>query len=155
MLKHKYLSGGLLALIGLGTAVASLEYETGSLARMGPGYFPLLLGAAMVALGLLIAVTPDSPDEVLADSHDRSLADIVRPHLRPWGAIVAGMVLFIVLGRWGGLVPATFALVFVSALGDHNNSVKACFWLAVGVAAFAVAVFHYGMQLQFPLFTWG
>ena len=60
----------------------------------------------------------------------------------------------IILGTYGGLVPATFSLVFISALGDHNNSVKQSFWLAVGVTAFTVAVFHYGMQMQFPLFTW-
>lgn len=155
MIKHKYLSGGLMALVGLGTIVGSNNYTIGSLARMGPGLFPLLLGVIMLAIGLLIAVTPDSPDEVLADSRQEPFSQVVRAHLRPWSAIIGGMVLFIVLGHYGGLVPATFALVLVSALGDHNNSIKSAFWLAVGVTVFAVVVFHYAMQMQFPLFTWG
>lgn len=40
MIKHKYLSGGLMALVGLGTIVGSNNYTIGSLARMGPGLFP-------------------------------------------------------------------------------------------------------------------
>jgi hypothetical protein len=43
----------------------------------------------------------------------------------------------------------------MSALGDPKNSVKASFWLAIGVVAFAIVAFHYGLQLQFPLFSWG
>nr|WP_254045843.1 hypothetical protein [Paenalcaligenes hominis] len=37
-------SGGLLVLIGMATVLGSLNYQIGSLARMGPGYFPLMLG---------------------------------------------------------------------------------------------------------------
>ena len=92
MIKHKYLSGGLMALVGLGTIVASNNYTIGSLARMGPGLFPLLLGVIMLAIGLLIAVTPDSPDEVLADSRQEPFSQVVRAHLRPWSAIIGGMV---------------------------------------------------------------
>ncbi len=61
----------------------------------------------------------------------------------------------IVIGKWGGLVPATFAMILVAALGDRKNSVRSAFFLALGVTAAAVAIFHYGLQLQFPLFTWG
>jgi len=154
MRRHKYYSAGFIFLIGAATAAGSLSYQMGTLARMGPGYFPLLLGAVLALLGLLIAVTPDSPDEVRADSEQEPFAVIVKRHLRPWSAVVGGMLAFIVLGKHGGLVPATFALIFIAALGDRSNSVKACFWLASGVVAFAVVAFHYGLRMQFPLFTW-
>ena len=152
--KHKYYSGGLMVLIGLGTALGSLQYGTGTLARMGPGYFPLLLGMLLALLGLLIAFTPESPEEVEAGRHREPLRTLVRHHIRPWGASVGGMIAFIILGKFAGFLPATFALIFVAALGDPKNSLKACFWLAVGVVAFAVLAFHYGLQLQFPLFAW-
>jgi len=154
MRRHKYYSAGFILLIGAATAAGSLQYQMGTLARMGPGYFPLLLGGLLVAIGLLMAVTPDSPDEVRADSEQEPFAVIIRRHLRPWSAVVGGMLAFIVLGKHGGLVPATFTLIFVAALGDRSNSLKACFWLAVGVVAFAVIAFHYGLRMQFPLFTW-
>ncbi len=155
MIKQKFYSAGLMVLIGLGTAVGSFEYNIGELARMGPGYFPLALGLLLTFIGLLIAVTPDSPDEVLADHRREPFMAVVRARLRPWAACVGGVIAFIVLGKWGGLVPATLVLIFVAALGDPKNSVKASLLLALGVLAFAIAVFHYGMQMQFPLFSWG
>lgn len=153
--KHKLYSGGLLILIGLAAAAGSFEYNVGSLARMGPGYYPLLLGITLMLLGLFIIVTPDSSDEVIADQRRVPLRAIVRKHARPWCAVVSGMITFIIIGKWGGLVPATFALVFVSALGDRTNSLATCFLLAVGITISAAAIFHYALQLQFPLFSWG
>jgi len=154
MRRHKYYSAAFVLFIGAFTALGSLQYQMGTLARMGPGYFPLLLGGLLAALGLLIAVTPDSPDEIRADAEQEPLRVILKRHLRPWSAVVGGMLAFIVLGKTGGLVPATFALIFIAALGDASNSLKAGFWLAVGVTAFAVIAFHYGLRLQFPLFAW-
>jgi len=154
MLKSKYYSAGFIIVIGAATALGSLQYQMGTLARMGPGYFPLLLGALLVAIGLLVAVTPDSEDEIRADAGRERFAVILRRHARPWSAVVTGMLAFIFIGQYGGLVPATFALIFIAALGDASNSVKAAFWLAVGVVAFAVIAFHYGLRMQFPLFAW-
>lgn len=154
MHKQKYYSAGFMLLIGVFTALGSVDYGMGTLGRMGPGYFPLLLGILLSVIGILIAVTPDSPDEIRADEQQEPLSAIVRRHIRPWSATVGGIIAFIVIGKFGGLVPATFVLIFVSALGDPKNSLKASFWLAVGVVAFAIAAFHYGLQLQFPLFPW-
>lgn len=155
MHKHKYYSAGFTLLIGVATALGSLDYSMGTMARMGPGYFPLLLGLLLALIGVLIAVTPDSPDEIQADAEREPFNVIARRRLRPWGATVGGLIAFIVVGKYGGLVPATFALICMSALGDPKNSLKASFWLAVGVVSFAIVAFHYGLQLQFPLFSWG
>lgn len=155
MIKQKFLSAGLMVLIGIGTTVGSFNYNIGEIARMGPGYYPLILGVTLTLLGLLIAFTPDSPDEMLADRQRQAFMASVRSHLRAWVACVGGVIAFIILGKWGGLVPATFVLIFMAAQGDPKNSVPASLLLAAGVTAFAVAVFHYGMQMQFPLFTWG
>jgi high-affinity Fe2+/Pb2+ permease len=64
-------------------------------------------------------------------------------------------VAFIVLGEYGGLVPATFAIVFISALGDRNNSLKQAFWLSAGMVVIAVVIFWWALQMQFDLFRWG
>lgn len=148
----------LMILIGIGTTWSSVGYHVGTLARMGAGYFPILLGAVLTFLGLLMFVTPTYVEEVDESDQDAGPAqtDAAKPgHLRPWLATVAGMLAFIVLGKYGGLVPATFVLIFVSAQGDRANSVKASLALAAGVTASAVAIFYYGMQMQFPLFNWG
>jgi len=154
--RNKYYAAGFTIFIGVAAALGSLDYTIGTLARMGPGYFPLLLGMTLALIGVLIAITPDATDAAGAEDAKReSFNTFVRHRLRPWGATAGGVIAFIVLGRYGGLVPATFALIFLAALGDRKNAIKACFWLAVGVVAFAVVAFHIGLRLQFPLFSWG
>jgi len=153
--RNKYYAAGFTLFIGIAAALGSLDYGMGTLARMGPGYFPLLLGIVLALIGILIAITPDSADEIHADAQRTSFKTFAQQRLRPWGATAGGVIAFIVLGKYGGLAPATFALIFIAALGDRKNSVNACFWLAVGVVAFAVGAFHYGLGLQFPLFSWG
>ncbi len=151
MIKNKtdLFSAALLMLLGVGLVTGSLQYGTGTLARMGPGYFPLLLGALLILIGAILVATPphiEGDEEVIDQSYSV---------IRPWSCVVAGMIGFIVLGTYGGLVPATFLLIFLSALGDSRNTVKAALALAAGVTLAAVIIFYYGMQMQFPLFTWG
>ena len=50
---------------------------------------------------------------------------------------------------------ATFAIVFISALGDRRNTVKSAFLLAAAMVVVCLIVFSWGLQLQFPLFRWG
>lgn len=147
--RQELYSAGLMMLIGIGTVVGSLNYDIRTLARMGPGYFPLLLGVMLIVVGALILATPSTDiDEDL----ERGKGE---PQYRAWGFVVLGVVLFITLGHYGGLVPATFALVVVSALGDQSNSLKAALALGVAITLMAVGIFHFGLQMQFPLFAWG
>src|SRR5690606_30116557 len=107
------LGGALMALLGLFTALEGSSYHIGILARMGPGYFPVALGIILAALGLLIIL---NADDAGAPSEDEAQASNA-PQGRGWACIIAGLLAFIVLGKWGGLMPATFALVFISAMG--------------------------------------
>lgn len=135
-------------LIGIGTAIGSLDYGLGTLARMQPGYFPFLLGLLLIGIAALIIATPTDEEKTQSEAPAGS-------HYRPWCFVTIGVIAFMLLGKWGGLVPATFSLILISALGDRTNSFKASLALAAGMTAMAVVVFHYGMQMQFPLFTWG
>jgi hypothetical protein len=49
-------------------------------------------------------------------------------------------------------VPATFAIVFISALGDKMNTLKSAAILGAGVVVVAVVVFWWALQMQIPLF---
>ena len=51
-------------------------------------------------------------------------------------------------------MPATFAAVFISALGDRTNSVRDAALLAAGITIAGVLIFSLGLKLSFPLFTW-
>jgi hypothetical protein len=44
------------------------------------------------------------------------------PEWRGWLCICSSIVAFAVIGKYGGLLPATFAIVFIAALGDRQNT---------------------------------
>lgn len=147
---------GALMLIALGAAVLvlGLGYRTGNLNRMGAGFIPVVLGGLLIAVGIAIGVTAAAPGRAMlnplpGDGHHGGA-----PEWRGWACILGGVVAFVVLGRWGGLVPATFASVFVSALGDRQNTWRGAAVLAALVTVFCVIVFHFGLSLQLPLFQW-
>ena len=54
--------------------------------------------------------------------------------------------------KYGGLAPATFACVFVSAMGDRSATWKSAFLLALGITVFGVALFVYVLKVPFPIF---
>ena len=60
------LAGGIFVLIGGAFVVGSLGYELGTPLRMGPGYFPLLVGAILAALGLAVVVKGLIAGEVIS-----------------------------------------------------------------------------------------
>ncbi len=143
--RAKDVVGGLLiASIGLGAVVIGRTYPMGTLTRMGPGFFPVALGAMMAAVGILIAVAG------LSIAPGRGWTG--RFDWRGWGCIILGVVAFPLLGRHFGLVPATFAVVFVSALGERNNGVLQAAGLAAGMVVFCLVVFVAILKLPFPLF---
>jgi hypothetical protein len=145
-LKRDYQAGGLMVLLGVGAAVTGSGYKLGSLAKMGPGFMPVMLGIVLAFLGVMIAGTalgsPETGDEkFLPDS----------PQWFGWLCILGGPVLFIILGQVGGMIPAVFACVFVCALGDKTATYKSSAVLATGVTVFGVLLFHYLLRIPFPL----
>jgi len=59
---------GALMLLGLGAAVFAmgLGYRMGTLNRMGAGFIPVVLGALMVLVGVVLGVTAASPGQINA-----------------------------------------------------------------------------------------
>jgi len=145
-LKRDYYAGGLMLLIGVGAAVTGASYKFGTLARMGPGFMPVVLGAMLAFLGILIAGTamgsPESDGKKFLPDH---------PQWFGWLCILGGPILFIILGQYAGMVPAVFACVFVCALGDKTATYKSSFVLACGVTVFGVVLFHYLLNIPFQL----
>jgi ABC-type dipeptide/oligopeptide/nickel transport system permease component len=77
------------------------------------------------------------------------------PEWRAWFLICFSIVAFVVIGIYGGLVPATFAIVFISALADRQNTVKDSALLSAAMVVISVVVFWWALELVFPLFRWG
>ena len=149
--KRDFYAGGLIVLLGVAVALnAYNNYTLGSMTQMGPGMFPLMLGCALTFVGLLIL------GAAIAAAHDP--AETILPEQREWrgwACILAGPILFIILGEFFGMAAATFGCVFVSALGDRTATVKSSAILAAIVTVFGCLLFAYVLKLAFPIFKWG
>ncbi|MCZ2496045.1 tripartite tricarboxylate transporter TctB family protein [Xylophilus sp. Kf1] len=141
-----------MVVVGLAAAYASVQYKLGSLQRMGPGFFPCAVGVMLAVAGLLIALSARGgrPPAAAGGHHPAGL-----PDLRGGLCIVAGTIAFVVLGNYCGLLPATFAIVFISAMGDRSNTVLQAVVLSLAMMVIATVVFWWALQLQLPLVKWG
>jgi hypothetical protein len=145
----------LLLALGAGVLALGLGYRMGTLNRMGAGFIPVVLGALMMAVGIALGITAAAPGQAAPPAHPLPGHGTHKGvEWRGWLCILGGVFAFVVLGDRGGLMPATFASVFISALGDRNNTLKSSALLAAALTLFCLAVFHYGLQLQLPLFQW-
>lgn len=148
--RRELFASALLFVLGLGVVLQGGSYHTGTMSRMGPGFFPVLLGVLLMFLGVLCFLATG-----LSNKEDDDDSFSGPPQWRGWCGIVSGVLAFIFLGKYGGLVPATFALVFISAMGDKNHTWLSALLLSMFVTVVGVLVFSWGLELQFPMFRWG
>src|SRR5436305_1354680 len=118
--KKDFYAGLLMVLLGAGIGLNSTTYSLGSLAHVGPGMFPFILGVMMVLVGSLIFVTGLAAP---LEEGERILPPVME--WRGWACILAGPLMFIFFGAYFGMAAATFMCVFVSALGDRTATLKA------------------------------
>lgn len=145
-------------LLGLGAVKGGFSYDVGSLEHMGPGFFPAAVGTLMAITGVLIALSAlvrSKEGDVVDKSEGPSIHPEAFPDIRGAVCIILSLVAFIIVGQYGGLLPATFAVVFIAALGDRTNTLLQALLLSVAMCVVAVVVFWWALQLQLPLFQWG
>jgi hypothetical protein len=147
--QRDFYAGGLMILFGLVMAVEGSGYGLGSLMHIGPGFFPTVLGVILIVLGVAIA---GSAVAGATDAMEEEFRE--DPDWRGWACILAGPLMFILFGSLGGLIPAIFACVFVSALGDRTMTLKRVVVLATVVTVFGVVLFSYVLHVPMPLLDW-
>jgi uncharacterized membrane protein YgdD (TMEM256/DUF423 family) len=136
------LGGVVVVAIGVGFLLQGRELETGTAARMGPGYFPTVLSCLMIALGAALALL------ALRKPGEEGWLGRV-----PWAGIllVVGAVVFFGLTLRGlGLAPSVLAVVLATAWASRYASVRASVPLALGLAVFCVVLFTRLLGLPLP-----
>ncbi len=116
-------------------------YQMGSAVRMGPAYFPTVLGGMLAVLGLF----------VILDSLVEEGQKVAKFHFRPLLFVLASSLAFAYLLKPLGLVLAAALLVFISAFGGHEFRWKEVSILTVVLVIFSVLVFVKGLTLPFPV----
>lgn len=144
--KKDLYAGLMFIAFGLMFAVGALNYPMGSALRMGPAYFPSVLGWMLVTLGVVIASwglihESDPPKK----TGWRGLSWIL-------GAVVVFGLLVGPLN--GGLIIASLAIVILSAYGGWEFTWKESIINAVVLTSATVGIFYYGLGLPFRLWPW-
>ncbi len=134
-------AGIMLIVTGAVAIIVARNYAFGTSLRMGPGYFPSVLGGMLCLFGLyLVAVGLRRKEKMEGGWSLRAL--IVLP---------LALVLFGLLMEHAGFIPALVVLIFGSALASTEFKFVEVVLLAVGLTAFSVALFIYGLGLPYPL----
>ena len=123
------------------TIGAVANYQMGTAVRMGPGYFPAVLGGLLVVLGLIIFFT-----SLVAEG-----PPVPRILFRPLVLVTLATVAYGYLMQPLGIVGATAALVYISALGGHEFNWKEVTILFVALIVMSILVFVKGLTLPFPI----
>jgi len=134
-------AGVLFILVGIAAIAIGSRYNLGTAARMGPGYFPRILGILLIVLGAILAF--------------RSLrlqgAPIPAFKWRPTIIVLGSVVVFGLLVTKLGMAISAVILITLSSAASSEFRPKEALISGVLLAALAVGVFVIGLKLQVPI----
>jgi hypothetical protein len=135
-------TGIIFLFVGLAAVIIGRDYTMGTAGRMGPAYFPTILGALLALIGTAAIVR----------SFFRIGEPIGKFAIKETVLILSAVVLFGFLIRGGGLVLAVFAIVLVSGYASTRFRWQFALPLAAGLALFAVVIFIKLLGLPIAIF---
>jgi len=132
------LAGLLFIAAGIAAIAIAANYTLGTAARMGPGYFPRMLGMLLIVLGAILAA--------------RSLR-LTGPPLPGWKwrpvlVTLGSVVMFGLIVNRVGLVISTILLIVMASAASHEFRLRDAVISGIALAALAVGVFVIGLKLQ-------
>lgn len=150
--QRDFFAGLMFAVIGIAFAWGATHYNIGSGARMGAGYFPLILGVLLAALGGLIMFF-----SLVVETVDGG--KIGKWAWRPLFFVILANFLFgVLLGGLPslgipsmGMIVAIFVLTFVAALGGDVFRFKEVLVVAIVLAVGSYLTFVVALNLQFQV----
>jgi len=150
--QRDFFSGLMFMGVGGGFAWGASSYAIGTGARMGPGYFPLVLGVLLALLGAAIALkalTVETFDgERIGAIAWRPLFFIIMANL-VFGACIGGLPA-VGLPKLG-LIPGIFALTFIASNAGTEFKLKEVLVLSVLLSVLSYVAFIVLLKLQFPV----
>ena len=147
-----FFSGLMFTAVGVAFAWGATKYSVGTGARMGPGYFPTMLGVLMVVLGGVITfkamvVETEDGDKVGSWAW-KPLLFIIAANLL-FGLMLGGLpsIKFPAFG----LIVGIYVLTFVASLAGEEFKFKEVAVLATILAIMSYLAFIVLLKLQFPV----
>lgn len=141
--RKDFWSGVMFAGFGLLFIGVGNQYAFGSAAKMGPAFFPQVVGGILTLLGVLIA---------LGSLNMKARIEDIRPgSWKVVAQILLPVVLFGLLLNSLGLVVSLLLLVSLSCLACNEFKWHEIVLAALALTILSYAVFVWALQLQFPL----
>ncbi len=134
--------GLLFVAIGIAVVVLAQNYRIGTAARMGPGYFPTMLGSLLALLGVSLSVP------AFVTSGD----GVQRFHLRPLLFVLLGVATFGVTLPYLGFAAAVIVLVVVSGFANPDLRPMETAAVAAFLVIFSILIFV--VLLGLPIRLW-
>jgi len=139
-------------LVGSAFAWGALDFTVGTAARMGPGYFPLLLGVTLALLGgvmmLRAAWGKTQADQAVGRWAWKPLLAIIAANL-VFGVALGGLPLLKLPAL--GLMVGIYGLTFVACLAGERFKAKEAALLATVLALLSYLAFVLLLKLQLPV----
>lgn len=147
-----FFSGLMFMAVGVAFAWGATNYSIGTGARMGPGYFPLMLGILMAILGAAIVL-----ESMVVETEDGE--KIGKWAWKPlFFVISANLVFGVALGGLPsigipamGMIVGIYALTFIASLAGDEFKLKGVLILATVLAVMSYVAFIMLLKLQFPV----
>lgn len=147
-----FFAGLMFMALGVAFAWGATNYTVGTGARMGPGYFPLMLGVLLAIIGAAVVF-----EAMVVETEDGE--KIGAWAWQPLVYIIGANVLFgVCLGgipKIGvpalGLIVGIYVLTFVAAKAGNEFKLKEVFFLATFLAILSYVAFVVLLKLQFPV----
>jgi hypothetical protein len=136
-----FVAGLLFVAFGVAAIWIGSHYSLGTAARMGPGYFPRILGILLIVLGAALALR----------ALRLSGPPLPRWHWKPVIVVLGSVALFGIVVNLAGLVLSTIFLIVAASAASHEFRPRESVVAAVVLAAVAVGIFVYGIKLQLPI----
>ena len=154
-----FFSGLMFTVVGVAFAWGATTYTVGNGARMGPGYFPLMLGIVMAVIGMIItftALVTETPDgDKIGKWAWKQVFFILGANLA-FGILLGGLPSLGVPAM--GLIAAIYALTIIASLAGHEFNIKSVLILATVLAIGSYFAFIWALKLQiqvWPTFITG
>lgn len=134
-------TGLLYIFFGASAIIIARDYNMGTAVRMGPAFFPTILGAVLAVIGAIAVIRSFiAPGTPIGGFSFKGL-----------GLVTLSVVVFGFLVRGAGLAVALPLLVIISAYGSTRFRWRTTLIMAAGLTIFCALVFVKSLGIPLPI----
>lgn len=144
--RKDFWSGILFALLGVFFIVFAQEHELGQASRMGPAYFPTVLGILLIAIGLIVALLGYFRKAPITET-----GEIMPFRWNILFLILGSILVFGLALNTFGLMLSLAAMILIAGLASPDFRFKETLAIILVMDLLAWLIFVYGVGMLVPV----